>query len=281
MLVETAIGDAYGAGFEYCNPDRIRRHNDLSKYLQHPKHLGIKPGMYTDDTQMSIAIAEVILSKQEWTPENLAESFVRCFKRDQRAGYAGRVYEFLLSIKDGRDFLSKILPHSDKSGAAMRAGSIGIFRNIDDIIEKATIQAKITHNTPDGIKAAVAAALMPHYFIYNLGSKSDLARFIETNVEGDWSAWEGKVGAKGVMSVRAAITAIIRNNKLSELLKSSIDFSGDVDTVAAIALGAASCSKEYEKDLPENLYRNLEDEKYGINYLTELDQKLMSLKNNL
>ena len=49
----------------------------------------------------------------------------------------------------------------------MRSGPIGIFPTIEKVIENATIQAAITHNTPDGIKAAIAAALMSHYFIYS------------------------------------------------------------------------------------------------------------------
>jgi hypothetical protein len=54
-------------------------------------------------------------------------------------------------------------------------------------------------------------------------------------------------------------------------------FTGDVDTVAAIALGAASCSSEYEQDLPTNLINNLEQGQYGREYLIDLDRKLMEL----
>jgi len=38
MLLELAIGDAYGAGFEYVDAEMIRRQNDLSGYVQHPRH---------------------------------------------------------------------------------------------------------------------------------------------------------------------------------------------------------------------------------------------------
>ncbi|QBD80454.1 ADP-ribosylglycohydrolase family protein [Ktedonosporobacter rubrisoli] len=51
MLLELAIGDAYGAGFEYVDPEMIRRQNNLSHYVKHPRH-AIRPGCYTDDTQM-------------------------------------------------------------------------------------------------------------------------------------------------------------------------------------------------------------------------------------
>jgi ADP-ribosyl-[dinitrogen reductase] hydrolase len=38
MLLELAIGDAYGAGFEYVDVEMVRRRNNLSGYVQHPRH---------------------------------------------------------------------------------------------------------------------------------------------------------------------------------------------------------------------------------------------------
>ncbi|GAB4543754.1 MAG: hypothetical protein Tsb0014_37610 [Pleurocapsa sp.] len=66
MLLELAIADAYGAGFEYARNTFVTEHNNLINYVQHPRH-HIKPGCYTDDTQMSIAIAETLIAKQPWT----------------------------------------------------------------------------------------------------------------------------------------------------------------------------------------------------------------------
>jgi ADP-ribosylglycohydrolase len=79
------------------------------------------------------------------------------------------------------------------------------------------------------------------------------------------------------MSVRAAITAVMRNDSLSELLKDCIAYTGDVDTVAAIALAAASCSEEIAQDLPEHLITGLENNSYGRDYIIALDRELMSL----
>jgi ADP-ribosyl-[dinitrogen reductase] hydrolase len=276
MLLELAIGDAYGAGFEYAQPEIVELHNNLSSYIQHPRHQ-LKPGCYTDDTQMSIAIAETIVSQQPWTPEVLASKFVETFKRDQREGYSSRFYNFLLKVQDGREFLASINWTSDKSGAAMRATPIGVFPTVEQVIQACTIQAAITHNTPDGINAAVAAALMSHYFIYKLGPKSELGKFLEFHVAGEWSKpWTGKVKSQGWMSVRAAITAVMRNNSMSELLQDCIAFTGDVDTVAAIAASAASCSQEIRQDLPDHLISGLENHTYGRDYLIALDQQLMS-----
>ncbi|MBD2128696.1 ADP-ribosylglycohydrolase family protein [Microcoleus sp. ZQ-A2] len=276
MLLELAIGDAYGAGFEYADSELVQRYNDLSRYIQHPRHQ-IKPGCYTDDTQMSLAIAETLVAGEPWTPEVLAHRFVTTFKRDPREGYAGKFYRFLLQVQDGQQFLENIIWTSDKSGAAMRAAPIGVLPTIEQVIEATSIQAAITHNTPDGINAAIAAALMSHYFIYQLGEKKELGQFLETHVSGEWSKpWQGEVRSKGWMSVRAATTAVIRNDSLSELLKDCIAFTGDVDTVGAIALAAAACSEEITQDLPDHLIDGLENGTYGRDYIIQLDKQLMA-----
>ncbi|HZR42105.1 MAG TPA: ADP-ribosylglycohydrolase family protein [Ktedonobacteraceae bacterium] len=277
MLLELAVGDAYGAGFEYADIALINRYNDLSQYVKHPKH-AIAAGVYTDDTQMSLAVAEAIVSGEPWTPELLAGKFVEAFKRNPREGYATGFYGFLQHVRDGKQFLKEIRANSDKSGAAMRAAPIGVYPTIDMVIERCTVQAALTHNTPDGINAAVAAALMSHYFLYKLGPKKDLGRFLEQHVSGNWATpWMGKVRSQGWMSVRAAITAVVRCSTMSDLLKMCIQFSGDVDTVAAIALAAGSCSSEIAQNLPDHLVDTLENGMYGRDYICALDAELMRL----
>ncbi|HEY1348225.1 MAG TPA: ADP-ribosylglycohydrolase family protein [Ktedonobacteraceae bacterium] len=278
MLLELAVGDAYGAGFEYAPRELVRRYNTLARYVQHPRHR-LRLGAYTDDTQMSLAIAEIIVSGETWTPERLAQGFVDAFKRDPRAGYASGFYHFLQQVEDGPQFLHEIKPSSSKSGAAMRAAPIGIYATIALVKERCTRQAALTHNTPDGINAALAAALMTHYFLYQLGPKAELGAFLVQHVEGPWARpWSGKVGSQGSMSVQAAITAVTTNTSMSALLKTCIDFSGDVDTVAAIALAAGSCSQEITQDLPLHLLETLENGAYGRDYIQALDAQLLALK---
>ena len=119
---------------------------------------------------------------------------------------------------------------------------------------------------------------MTHYFLYKHGPIADLGKWIEQYVIGEWSAgWQGKVKSKGWMSVRAAIAAIERNESLSVLLRDCIAFGGDVDTVATIALAAASCSDEYIQDLPRHLIDGLENGPFGREYLQQLDVQILSL----
>jgi ADP-ribosylglycohydrolase len=277
MLLELAVGDAYGAGFEYAGRPRLARPSE-ARYVQHPRHRSTKPGMYTDDTQLSLAVAELLVEGAAWTPVNVATRFVEAFHRDPRQGYAGGFYGFLCQTRTGEDFLRNIRPTSDKSGAAMRAAPLGVLPTIGLVLDRCRVQAALTHDTPDGVHAAQAAALMPHYFLYGLGPKERLGEFLQSQVPGSWAApWAGKVGSKGWMSVRAAVTAVQRNTSLAALLQDCIAFTGDVDTVAAIALAAASCSPEYVHDLPEALVSGLENGTYGRDYLVELDRRLLAL----
>ncbi len=277
MLLEAAIGDALGAGYEYVRHKGIHSIDKL-QYVQHPRHRDTLPGMYTDDTQMSIAVSELLISGGSWTALSVAEQFLDCFHRDPRGGYAKGFHGFLSETKSGESFLANIRSNSDKSGAAMRASSIGLLPDINQVIDYCTIQASVTHNTAGGINSAIASSLMVHYFAYRFGSCKRLPHWINSNVEGNWSKpYDDKVGSKGWMSVSAAITAGARNNSLAGLLMDCLNFRGDVDTVATIAMAAAACSEDYIHDIPETLISGLENGRYGRDYIVGLDNKLAKL----
>ena len=70
------------------------------------------------------------------------------------------------------------------------------------------------------------------------------------------------------------------HDSMSKLLQACIAFSGDVDTVATIALAAGSCSREIAQDLPENLVQGLENQSYGRDYIRELDRQLMNCRSD-
>jgi hypothetical protein len=103
-----------------------------------------------------------------------------------------------------------------------------------------------------------------------------VAAWIDATLGGGWARpWRGKVGSKGWMSVRAALTALRAGPSMSEILRASVAFTGDVDTVATIALAAASRSAEVGQDLPGVLRNGLEDGPFGRGYLEDLDARLL------
>lgn len=277
MLVETAIADAYGGGFESSELDFVELNNHL-QYVSHHKYPTVVPmGHYTDDTQMTLAIVEAMVEKDEWTPLNLANRFVQCFKRDERRGYAGRFFHFLMDVNDGQEFLDNINPESERSGAAMRSSPLGLLSDIDEIKDKCYIQANLTHNTEAGRYTSFASALMVYYFKNDIGPQAELSKWLaaKLNVPQMAKPWrEERVSTLGWHCVLAAMTAAMEEKTLADVLKRSVSFTGDVDTVATIAVSAAYWSKDILKNLPQHLYDGLENGKYGRDYLENLNTRL-------
>ncbi|WP_299677541.1 ADP-ribosylglycohydrolase family protein [uncultured Dokdonia sp.] len=277
MILEGAIGDAYGAGFEFANKHKIDCFNSLTTYETHELFPEIK-GRYTDDTQMSIALAELIISGDDWTPINIANAFVNTFKRDSRRGYAKRFYSFLSEVKNGQEFLNKIINKSDRNGAAMRAYVIGVFTDESEVIEKCSIQADCTHGTKSAIVSANAIALISHYFIYGKGKKDTIIEYINDLQKGEWTGkWTGEVDMSGISTVEAVLSLLKTDMSLKERLKASVAFGGDVDTVASLVLAISSLDNTIENDLPFFLMNDLENGTYGKDFLKDLDKSLKKI----
>lgn len=276
MLLEMAIADSYGSGFEYVDPAIVAAHNTLSGYRQHPKWTGLRPGRYTDDTQMALGLAEFLISRKPLTTVGLARAFVAAFKRDPREGYAGKFYDLLKEVRNGTELLQKITPQSNRSGGAMRAGPCGLLTTADDVMDMAMWQASLTHATRDGMNAAAASALMVWACRHGC-DRGYLPHFLHDMIPFyPWAIpWQGHVGAPGIDAVRAAVTAIADHPNLSGILHQCVAYTGDTDTVAAIAVAAASMHPQVESDFPDVLVQGLENKAYGREYLIRVDSMLM------
>ena len=278
MLLEGAIGDAYGAGFEFAELEKIRTKNVITTYETHPLFEEIQ-GKYTDDTQMSLALAELLIEEKEWTSLSIANKFVETFKKDPRRGYAKRFYQFLSEIKDGQELLNNIHPKSERNGAAMRAYPIGILKDEKEILFKTELQACTTHQTEKAILAAQTIALTSHFFVYDKGKTSDLLTYLSDMLGYEWKAnWKGEVHVEAIETVEAVLTILTKENDLKSMLKKSVDFGGDVDTVASLTLAIGKMNKNVGNNLPTFLYDELENGSFGRDYIKEIDKKLLQLK---
>lgn len=275
MIFEGALGDAYGAGFEFADRDVIDRQNNLSQYIPHPRFQTIYK-KYTDDTQMALAIAELIIDRAEWTPLTIADKFVEVFKRDPREGYSRRFYSLLTQARNGAELISLIDPESIRNGAAMRAYPLGALRDINEVKEKAAIQAAITHNTQAGISSAQAVALMSFFTFHKVATLKYLPDFLLEHQKMKWSnTWTGEVQINGLQTVEAVLTVLSRNKEsMRSILIDSINFGGDVDTVASLSLAIASNASEVRQDLPQWLWDDVENDTFGIDYIKSIDEKL-------
>jgi ADP-ribosylglycohydrolase len=235
---------------------------------------------------MSLANAEFMIASNkslsnaiQW--DDVTQFWMDAFHRDQRQGYSGMFYLFLLGHHEKAEFLKDILNDSDKSGGAMRAGVFGFSANADQVVTWSKRQASYTHDSVIGRNSAAAAALMVWHF-RNGGTKAGLMPFLKKHVAdfGDdiqWDdivPWSGKVRAQGYMHVAAAITAILESNSYSDVLRKCCEFTGDTDTVAAIAMAAASQCQEINPEIPDVLFEALENGQYGRDYLIQVSQEL-------
>lgn len=293
MMLGIAIGDAFGAGSEFAFNDRSQYHEvDLENYLSHPKHKNA-PGAYTDDAQMSIAVAELLASDNTFNKNNLAEYFVSCYKRDPIMGYAKGFQAFLDSVSSGKEFVDRIRPDSEKNGAAMRAVPLGIIKDLDKLVDYAKINADLTHNTPNGFSSSIAVATLSHFALYHdrmpdieseliphLDHTSarylqDVSRMdiLDTGLLFGHEHADSGVPCDGIKTVGAVLYLLSRFSSPKEILVESVRLGGDTDSVASISLGIKMMHSDIN-DLPKNLYDGLTNNKYGRDYLIALGDKL-------
>jgi len=280
MFLELALGDAYGAGFEFSPPAKIARLNTGLAYAAHD--LGeIAPGRYTDDTQMSVAVAEALLAADParaadaLDEDAFARHYVAAFRRDPRPGYAKGLAALLQDCVDGADLRRRIRPDSRRNGAAMRAIPIGLLADEAAVLRVAAASARVTHDTPEGIASAQAIALMAHALARGGRALAELPGLVQgrlgTTLDLGWSA---EVACDGPQTVHAVAASLLRHRSLAALLVACVALGGDTDSVAALALGLASLSPEYARDLPPELVAGLEDGPFGAGFLQGLEARL-------
>jgi ADP-ribosylglycohydrolase len=303
MLLRICQADAYGMATEYINPekkeeDRIVHEQavQFKRYLRHPRH-GVRAGCYGDDGQMSIGCADVLLAPPGTLPgypfgrfskEAYAEAWVRCFKRDQRKGYSRNFQRFLESIKDGDEFLAKIISTSNKNGAAMRSVPFGVFKDPRLVVKAADLQASITHNTQVGRYGAQAVALMSHFAMYTSEPWESMATYVYQHLPEHsqelWPYpsgydpeldWPGKRVTNTIKTIHAIATLLLTERSLKDILLRAIRWGGDTDSVAGPCWGIAS-ARYSGKSLPDWLYWGLEPGGlYGPKFLENAGQELM------
>jgi len=297
LLLYIALADAYSAAAEFLKlPQEAHVRSQLLKfegYLSHPRFRN-PPGSYTDDTEMSVANARVLVENDlPYTPLMFADAYVREFARgNKRKGYAPGFQSFLESISSGQEFLDKIKPYSTKNGAAMRAVPIGALPTVEEVLEIAKLQAEITHNTEEGIFSAQAVALMGHYALYEQGPLSMVGQYCldvlprelaDTFAHVFTSPWsEQPVTGDAARSiaettVHAVVHLLTHCQSLLTILAEAINWGGDVDSVAAITGGVASC-RYRDENLPPFMVSGLEggNSKTGQTYLCTIGSQLMS-----
>lgn len=276
MLVYAAIGDAYGAAFEFLDYARWPINNGQAYFRQPDTGLG--EGRYTDDTQMMAAIMTTMLEQGDLaTSSDYVENFFQFYKRDPRPGYSMGFKNLMDGCENGHELEKQLRPISSRSGAVMRAAPIGGFESVHEVLEMAARQAATTHNTPIAIECSQAIALLAHYLIHNKGPRNQARGYINDMLakrEVDWTVDRNDwATVEAVDCARNAVTAWYNSHSVTEVLVKSVAPGGDTDTVATIAMSLAWADKTITDDLHVNMLNDLESGVYGFGYLFDINHR--------
>ncbi len=184
---------------------------------------------FTDDTVLTVAVAQAILTAQDFT-----ECIQRWARRYPHAGYGGSFYGWIWSHHPQ--------PYGSwGNGAAMRVSPVGwACDTIEDVIHSAGQSASVTHNHPEGVKGAQAVALA--VFLARTGSsKKEIQDRISARFGYDLQRTTGQIRPAYVFdvscqgSVPEAIICFLEAKNYEEAVRLAISLGGDSDTQACIA----------------------------------------------
>ena len=251
-MLGAIIGDMVGSIYEFDN----------IKTTSFP--LFSERSTYTDDSIMTVAVAEWLLSDNEHSHESLEEIMVRyankypCPMGGYGGGFAQWLFrpERLINYKTGEKAGRRVPYNSWGNGSAMRVAAVGWKYDSPEETERvAAISAAITHDHPEGIKGAQATAAA--IFLARTGStKEQIKDYIENRFGYDLSVhtdeirrvygWESSCQG----TVPPAIRAFLDSDDYESAVRIAVSLGGDSDTLACITGGIAEA---FYKDIPQEI----------------------------
>lgn len=160
-LLGVAVGDSLGAPYEGLTAaDVFFRFGSAESLTSNPFGDELR---YTDDTEMTIGVAEALAEDGEVRAPRLVRAFVENYHPER--GYGEGAIKVLRAMCEGGDHAA-VAAHlfpggSFGNGAAMRVAPVGLVfaDSLDAVWEQARLSALPTHTHPLGIEGAQVLAL--------------------------------------------------------------------------------------------------------------------------
>ena len=293
-LLGHALGDALGAPFEGRKPETIQaRYPTPGRMLFDPPSERLR---YTDDAQMAIAVAEVLVGEEDPTAEDYAASYLENY--EVWRGYGGGAKRTLAALADGAavDEAARIAfpDGSYGNGAAMRVGAVGLRFAHDRVrlLEQAQRSALPTHCHPIGIDGAVLIAAGTAFALRTADAPFDrdalwselgglaVSREFEARLSEARKVTEpGQLPSlgTGIAAHDSAVTALallaLFPDDYPAAVSHAVGMGGDCDTIAAMAGGLVGARVGADA-LPEIWLERLEDGAKGRQYIDALATRL-------
>ncbi len=239
-MLGAIIGDIVGSVYEF---DNIKT-KDFELF---------KPDCeFTDDTVLTVAIAEALTKynpeNEEEFKENLIDTFHKYGKMYPDVGYGGH-YLYWVENKLRKPY------NSCGNGSAMRTSAVGWYaKTIEECEKIAKLCAAVTHNHPDGIDGAQATA-GAIFLARNGATKEELKRYIEKYYSVDFTLDEIRptydYEIVNITTVPQAFRCFYESNDFEDTIRNAISIGGDSDTLAAIAGSIAEAYYGIPEDIKE------------------------------
>lgn len=220
-MIGAIAGDIIGSVYEH----RPIKTKDFP--LFHPKCA------FTDDTVLTVAVAQAILSGQPYF-----ETIREIGRRYPGCGFGSTFHNWLFG-DNPRPY------NSWGNGSAMRVSPIGFaFDTQEEVLREAALSAEISHNHPEGIKGAQASALA--VFLARIKRDKELIRSeieklfgydLHRTTESIRPTYYFDVSCQG--TVPEAIIAFLDSDSYEDAIRNAISLGGDSDTLACITGGIA------------------------------------------
>jgi ADP-ribosylglycohydrolase len=188
---------------------------------------------FTDDSVLTVAVAQAIMADGDY------RRWIREIgRRHPHAGY-GSAFVHWLRSRTPKPY------NSWGNGAAMRVSPVGwAFDSADAVLREAARTAEISHDHPEGIKGAQAAALA--VFLARTTRDKELIRKelaerfgydLGRSVDGIRPFYDFDPSCQG--TVPEAVIAFLDGVSYEDVVRNAISLGGDSDTLACISGGIA------------------------------------------
>jgi len=212
-MLGAIIGDVVGSVYEGSK----RPPSDFDLFVESSR--------FTDDTTLTMAIAEAVMEGADY-----ADKLKDYYFYYPNAGYGSSFHEWARSS-------SKKPYNSYGNGSAMRVSPVvWVAEDGMEVLKMAKQTAEVTHNHPEGIKGAQAIAALA--FLAKGGeSKESLAECAEDEFGYNFKMEKAKpcqLECTCQTTVPKAIYAFYHSKDFEDSIRIAVGMGGDADTIAAM-----------------------------------------------
>lgn len=235
-----AVGDALGATVEFMTPAEIRHEYGVHKNMIGGGWLKLKAGDITDDTEMSLALGNAILSAGKVEPASVAEAFSQ-WMRGKPKDIGNTVRRGIVQFRRTGQTEMPESEHDAGNGACMRCLPIALVtlnQPWENVQTAARLQAHTTHHNPVSDAGTECIIQMVQAAILGkpLAELERLARELVTRYPVFEYRQRRRDNPSGyiVDTLQAVFQSLFSTDNFEAALVDVVNRGGDADTTGAI-----------------------------------------------